>query len=172
VIKIESQFLMFKIADDPTGQDLKLWNDLSHLIRFGEAPRKIVNQLLSCITRPFYGVHFRVESDAIWSSLDHQLSVDLDALDRAWAQYGTPDVQKPLVYLACGDQQQVEKFVSAGRARGWEVTHKWHLTQSHVLHPVAQFGRLANRPSPHHSISQKFPIGHTIDQFEDILALV
>jgi hypothetical protein len=130
VIRIESQFLMFKIMDDPTGQDLKLWNDLSHLIRFGEAPRKIVNELLSRITHTFYGVHFRVESDAIWSSLENQLSVDLDALDRAWAKYGTPDAQKPLVYLACGDQQQVEKFVSAGRARGWEVTHKWQLTAS------------------------------------------
>lgn len=132
VIRIESQFLMFKITDDPTGQDLKLWNDLSYLIRFGEAPRKIVNQLLSRISRPFYGVHFRVESDTIWSTLDNQLSADLDALDRAWAKYSTPDAQKPLVYIACGDQQQVEKFVSAGKARSWEVTHKWQLTQSNA----------------------------------------
>jgi hypothetical protein len=132
VIKIGSQFLMFRITDDPTGQDLKLWNDLSHLIRFREAPRQIVNQLLSLISRPFYGVHFRVESDTIWSTLDNQLSVDLDALDRAWAKYGTPGAQKPFVYLACGDQKQVEKFVSAGKARNWEVTHKWQLAQSNA----------------------------------------
>jgi hypothetical protein len=132
VVRIESPFLMFKITDDPTGKDLKLWNDLSHLIRFGEAPRQIVNQLLSLISRPFYGVHFRVESDTIWNTLDNQLGADLDALDRAWARYGTPGAQKPLVYLACGDQEQIETFVSAGKARGWEVTHKWQLSQSNA----------------------------------------
>ncbi len=133
VIKIPSQFLIFRITDDPTGQDLKLWNDLSLLIRFGEAPRLLVNQLLSHITRPFYGVHFRVESDTIWSPLENQLSLDLDALDKAWAKYGTPGAEKPLVYLACGDQQQVEKFVTAGKDRGWEVTHKWQLAQSNAI---------------------------------------
>jgi hypothetical protein len=132
VVKIHSQFLLFRITDDPTRQELKLWNDLSHLIRFKEAPRQIVNQLLSNITRPFYGVHFRVEADTIWSGLENQLSVDLDALDKAWAKYGTPGAQKPLVYLACGDQGQVEKFVEAGKARGWEVTHKWQLAQSNA----------------------------------------
>jgi len=130
VITIVSNFLLFRITDDPTGQDLKVWNDLSHLLRFTEPTRQIVNQLLSHISRPFYGVHFRVESDTIWSSLDNQLSVDLDALDRAWAKYGTAGAQKPLVYLACGDQEQIEKFVSAANARGWEVTHKWLLAQS------------------------------------------
>lgn len=132
VVKIHSQFLLFRITDDPTRQDLKLWNDLSHLIRFKEAPRQIVSQLLSNTSRPFYGVHFRVENDTIWSSLDHQLSVDLDALEKAWHKYGTPGAQKPLVYLACGDQNQIEKFVEAGKARGWEVTHKWHLAQSNA----------------------------------------
>ena len=132
VIKIHSQFLLFRITDDPTRQELKLWNDLSHLIRFKEAPRQIVHQLLSNISRPFYGVHFRVENDTIWSGLDHQLSVDLDALDKAWGKYGTPGAQKPLVYLACGDQKQVEKFVEAGKTRGWEVTHKWQLAQSNA----------------------------------------
>jgi len=85
VISISSLFLLFRITDDPTGQDLKLWNDLGHLLRFREAPRQIVHQLLEGIKRPFYGVHFRVEADSIWSSLDNQLAVDLDALDRAWA---------------------------------------------------------------------------------------
>jgi hypothetical protein len=128
-VSIAAPFLLFRITDDPTGQDLRLWNDLSHLIRFGETPRHIVNQLLSHMNRPFYGVHFRVESDTIWSSLENQLNVDLDALDKAWEMYGKPGTEKPLVYLACGDREQVEKFVSAGKERGWEVTHKWQLAQ-------------------------------------------
>ena len=101
-----------------------------YLIRFREAPRQIVQRLLAEIKRPFYGVHFRAENDTIWSSPDHQLQVDLDALDKAWASYGKPGQTKPLVYLACGDQGQIEKFVTAGQARGWEVTHKWALAQN------------------------------------------
>ena len=127
VVTTASPFLIFRITDDPTGRELRLWNDLSHLIRFHEEPRQIIDQLLSQLTRPFYGVHFRVENDTIWSSLENQLSVDLDALDRAWAMYGSEFAQKPLVYLACGDQEQVEKFVSAGKLRGWDVTHKWQM---------------------------------------------
>ncbi|RAL59146.1 hypothetical protein DID88_006702 [Monilinia fructigena] len=109
-IQIDPQFLVFRVTDDATGQDLKLWNDLGYLVRFKEPPRRVVSRLLAQIDRPFYGVHFRVESDQIWSSLENQLQVDLDALDRAWNMYGGPDEEKPLVYLACGDQNQVGKI--------------------------------------------------------------
>ncbi|QSZ34678.1 hypothetical protein DSL72_007532 [Monilinia vaccinii-corymbosi] len=126
-VQIDPQFLVFRVTDDATGQDLRLWNDLGHLIRFKESPRLVVDRLLARISRPFYGVHFRVESDQIWSSLEDQLKVDLDALDRAWDKYGNHGEEQPLVYLACGDQDQVAKFVEAGKARGWEVTHKWKL---------------------------------------------
>lgn len=130
VIVIDSQFLLFRIMDDPTGHDLRLWNDLSHLIRFGDKPREVVHRLLSLMERPYYGVHFRAEKDTIWSSPDDQLKVDLDALDIAWDKYGKQGGEKPLVYLACGDQEQINKFVDAGRARGWEVRHKWQLAQT------------------------------------------
>lgn len=126
-ISMTSNFLLFRITDDPTGHDRRVWNDLSHLIRFTQPTRDLVAALMGHITRPFYGVHFRVEKDTIWSSLEHQLGVDLDALDKAWEMYGTPGEKKPLVYLACGDQGQVAKFVEAGKERGWEVTHKWTL---------------------------------------------
>jgi hypothetical protein len=131
VIKINAVFLLFRITDDATGSDLKLWNDLSLLVRFLEKPRKIISQLLTQINRPFYGVHFRVENDTIWSSLEHQLSLDLDALDNAWSMYRKDSAfsEKPLVYLACGDEQQMKKFVEEGKARGWEVTHKWELAR-------------------------------------------
>ncbi|KAG0647706.1 hypothetical protein D0Z07_6554 [Hyphodiscus hymeniophilus] len=129
VVTIMSAFLLFRIMDDPTGNDLRLWNDLSTIIRFREEPRAIVGNLLGNLNRPFYGVHFRAESDTIWSSPDHQLAVDLEALDKAWNAYGKPGEQKPLIYLACGDQGQIEKFVSAGKERGWEVTHKWALAE-------------------------------------------
>ncbi|OBT87669.1 hypothetical protein VE02_02745 [Pseudogymnoascus sp. 03VT05] len=127
VVRMSSNFLLFRVTDDPTGQDLKLWNDLGHLIRFTQPTRDLVSSLLGHLSRPFYGVHFRVEKDTIWSSLENQLKVDLDALDKAWEMFGTPGGEKPLVYLACGDQGQVAKFVEAGKARGWEVTHKWTL---------------------------------------------
>ncbi|KAH8809223.1 hypothetical protein F5884DRAFT_794855 [Xylogone sp. PMI_703] len=133
VVTMGAQFLLFRITDDPTHKDLRLWNDISSLIRFNEGPRKIVDGLLNQINgRSFYGVHFRVENDTIWSSLDDQLKRDLDGLDHAWSKYGSPDpsAQKPLVYLACGDSDQVEKFVSAGKERGWEVTHKWALAEA------------------------------------------
>jgi hypothetical protein len=129
VVDIDSEFLLFRITDDPTGHDMRLWNDISHLIRFRDQPRQIVARLMAKLTRPYYGVHFRVENDTIWSSLEHQLGVDLDALDRAWTKFGSPGQQKPLVYLACGDAVQVEKFVVAGAERGWEVTHKWRLAE-------------------------------------------
>ncbi|KAI9649268.1 hypothetical protein NHQ30_001838 [Ciborinia camelliae] len=131
-IQIHPQFLVFRITDDSTGQDLKLWNDLGYLVRFKEPPRRVVGRLLAQINRPFYGVHFRVESDQIWSSLENQLQVDLDALDRAWEIYGNHKEEKPMVYLACGDQNQVVKFVEAGKARGWEVTHKWKLAEKDI----------------------------------------
>lgn len=130
IVMIDSQFLLFRIMDDPTGQELRLWNDLSHLVRFNEEPRRIVNQLLSLMDRPFYGVHFRAESDRIWSLPEDQMKVDLDALDTAWKKYGDNQEQKPLVYLACGDQEQINKFAEVGKTRGWEVTHKWQLAQS------------------------------------------
>jgi hypothetical protein len=129
VITMGSQFLIFKVMDDPTGHDRRLWSDLGMLIRFKEEPREIVHRLLAEMERPYYGVHFRVENDTIWSSLENQLTVDLDALDLAWAKYGSPGAQKPLVYLACGDEGQVEKFVAAGKPRGWDVTHKWKLAK-------------------------------------------
>jgi hypothetical protein len=125
VISIASPFLLFRITEDPTRQDLALWNDLALLVRFKDQPRQIIDRLLSHIERPFYGVHFRVEKDNIWSPLDVQLAQDLDSLDAAWAKFGKPGAQKPLVYLACGDPEQVKIFETAGQERGWEVVHKW-----------------------------------------------
>ncbi|CAG8975747.1 hypothetical protein HYALB_00011219 [Hymenoscyphus albidus] len=125
VVHIHAMFLVYRITDDPTGHDLKLWNEIGSLIRFKEDTRTIVNELLSLIGRPYYGVHFRAENDTIWSSPENQLAVDLDALDQAWAKFGSPDAERPLVYLACGDKGQVKTFVEAGAARGWKVTHKW-----------------------------------------------
>lgn len=134
VIKISALFLLYNITNDPTGGDLKLWNEIAMLIRFLEKPRKIVNQLLQHINRPYYGVHFRAENDSIWNSAEEQMNNDLDVLDKAWARYGESSTTginsyKPLVYLACGDEKQVKMFADVGKTRGWEVTHKWELAQ-------------------------------------------
>lgn len=134
IIGIASQFLLFRITDDATGRELALWNDLSRLIRFKEEPRIITNRILSHIDRPFYGVHFRAEKDSIWSSMENQLKVDLDALDKVWEKYGSFGQERPLVYLACGDPDQVDKFASAASERGWTVTSKYDLLRDY---PVA-----------------------------------
>jgi hypothetical protein len=128
VVDIHAMFLVYRITDDPTRSDLRLWNDIGNLVRFLPEPREIVHELLELIPRPYYGVHFRVENDTIWSPLENQLKMNLEALDQAWAQdnkNGDPNAKKPLVYLACGDKEQVKKFQAAGAERGWEVTHKW-----------------------------------------------
>ena len=132
VIKIACIFLLFRITDDPTGGDLLLWNDLAMLMRFLEKPRKIVHNLLAQLNRPFYGVHFRVENDTVWGSLESQLSLDLDALDKAWSMYKHDNglgSQKPIVYVACGDEGQMKAFIEGGKFRGWDVTHKWDLAR-------------------------------------------
>lgn len=135
IVLINSAFLLFRIMDDPTRGDLRLWNDLGLLIRFRQDVRSVVGDLMDGLKelgdeRGYYGVHFRVESDSMWSSLENQLASDLDALDEAWAAFGEAGDAKPLVYLACGDQTQVAKFVEAGAERGWDVVHKWALAQA------------------------------------------
>jgi hypothetical protein len=131
-IKIPAIFLLFRITDDATGDDLAAWNEMAMLMRFLDKPRKIVNNLLAQTQgRPFYGVHFRAENDSVWSSAEDQMNQDLDALDKAYSLYSAKDglTTKPLVYLACGDEEQMKMFVSAGKARGWDVTHKWDLAR-------------------------------------------
>lgn len=134
IITIAAEFLLFRIADDPTGHDRRLWHDLAHVIRFRQDVRNLVHRLLKLLDRPFYGVHFRVENDTIWSPLEDQLTRDITAIDQAWELFGRsttlgPGFKKPLVYLACGDLHQISKFVAAGAAKGWEVTHKWDLAK-------------------------------------------
>lgn len=132
IIDIASQFLIFRITDDPTGRDLKLWNDISHLIRFKEAPRIVIAKVLSQLGGPFIGVHFRTEKDNIWSSFDTQLTRDLDILDSLWAKSETYDGEKPLLYLACGDEAQIEKFSKAANLRGWTVTSKYDIVKDDI----------------------------------------
>lgn len=133
IISISSQFLLFRVTDDPTGREVAIWNDLSHLVRFKEEPRIITNRILSHSDRPFFGVHFRVERDNTWSSFEDQLKLDLDALDQAWAQYGSPGKEKPLIYLACGDEGQIERFSQAGVQRGWKVTSKYDIAKDYPV---------------------------------------
>jgi hypothetical protein len=129
VINIDSEFLLFRITDDPTGRDRRLWNDLSHAIRFRPEPRQIIARLMPRLPRTHFGVHFRAEGDTIWSSAEVQMGRDLDMLDQAWKRYGKEGDQKPLVYLACGDLAQVDMFSAKAAERGWEVTHKWKLVE-------------------------------------------
>lgn len=129
VIDIASQFLIYRITDDATGRDLALWNDISHLVRFKEPARVVIAKILSQLHRPFIGVHFRTEKDSIWSSFDTQLTRDLETLDELWLQSGTPGGEKPLLYLACGDASQIERFSKSANERGWTVTSKYDIVK-------------------------------------------
>lgn len=129
IIEIASQFLIYRITDDATGRDLALWNDISHLVRFKEPARVVIANILSQIDRPFIGVHFRTERDNIWSSFDTQLKRDLDMLDTLWSQSGTDMEEKPLLYLACGDETQIERFRESANLRGWAVTSKYDIVK-------------------------------------------
>lgn len=110
VVGMRADFELFNVANDPTGHDRRLWDDLGQALRFLQEPRAIVDQLLRQISisagapagglsagagagdafdeRPFFAVHFRGEGDNMWASAAEQIRVDLDALDRAWAMYG------------------------------------------------------------------------------------
>ena len=57
------------------------------------------------------------------------MEVDLQGLDEAWDKFGSKQegAEKPLVYLACGDQAQIAMFEKAAEEKGWEVTHKYKL---------------------------------------------
>ncbi|PSR77176.1 hypothetical protein BD289DRAFT_357081, partial [Coniella lustricola] len=149
IINIVSQFLVFRITDDATGRELALWNDLSAMVRFNEATRAITTKVEARIDQPYIGVHFRVEKDNIWSSYDDQLKQDLDALDKLWTRYGgagsgaakenkqqqqqqqgAHGLKKPLVYLACGDEEQIKGFEAAAALRGWNVTSKYDIVKN------------------------------------------
>ncbi len=131
VVDVDSEFLLFRVTDDPTRRDLRLWTELSYLIRFREDVRSIIQRVNERLPADgnYMGVHFRAENDSIWSSAEHQLGVDLDALDRAWEKFGDKSEEKPPVYLACGDQEQIDMFSKAAAERGWTTTHKWLLVK-------------------------------------------
>lgn len=129
LVDVDSEFLVFRITDDPTRRDLRFWTELSHLIRFRQDVTTVIHRLVERLPHAgnYMGVHFRAENDSIWSTAEHQLDVDLDALDRAWDMFGNFGEEKPPVYLACGDQAQIEMFSKAAAERGWTTTHKWQL---------------------------------------------
>ncbi|KAL1900114.1 hypothetical protein Sste5346_002422 [Sporothrix stenoceras] len=131
LVDVDSEFMVFRVTDDPTQRDLRLWTELSHLIRFREDVRTVIHRIVERLPNAgnYMGVHFRAENDSIWSSAEHQLGVDLDALDRAWDKFGNFGEEKPPVFLACGDQEQIEMFKKAAAERGWTTIHKWDLAK-------------------------------------------
>lgn len=138
VVGMRADFELFNVANDPTGHDRHLWDDLGRALRFLPEPRLIVDRIAKQIGGPFFAVHFRGEADNFWDSPEEQMRVDLDALDRAWEKYRdvSPELAgykkkglKPPVYLACGDEGQLLQFVAAGKERGWNVTSKYDLAK-------------------------------------------
>lgn len=103
IIRQRGPFQMYRIMDDPTGTDGRVWSDFGHLIRFKQNVRDLVDAMLHHIDGPFYGVHFRAEADnAYWKRPEEQIEIDLDYLDQAWEKYGTPEAQNQLFTSLAG----------------------------------------------------------------------
>lgn len=127
-----SQF--FDVTDPRDNQQLR-WFELSHLMRAHELPRVIVHQVLESLKDsagnrvPFFGVHFRVEGDVvnddIWSSVDTQIERVWETVDEARKLYAYDDNIEKIIYLACGDQEQIEKFKAVAFVKGWRVIDKY-----------------------------------------------
>lgn len=134
LVSLWTPFCFFKITEDVTGHDLRVWHELDHLIRFRTGPRKIVHRLLEHQKdKPFVGVHYRGEKDNIWSSAAVQLARNLEMAEAAWALYlkgRSPDdktTPEKLIYLACGDQDAIREFTEKAATQGWKVIDKWSI---------------------------------------------
>lgn len=136
LISVWTPFLFFKITEDITGHDRKVWHEFDHLIRFKPGARSIVHELLANIgDKPYIGVHYRGEKDNIWSSPEVQLERNLRIADEAWTLYlktqnmqlGSKKSPEKLIYLACGDQDAIKDFQTAAAKKGWKVTDKWSI---------------------------------------------
>lgn len=138
LISVWTPFLFFKITEDITGHDRKVWHEFDHLIRFKPGSRKIVHQLLQHQgEKPFVGIHYRGEKDNIWSSPEVQLARNLKMAEEAWTLYlksrsmGLLQTGEPekLIYLACGDQEAIKEFHTEAAKQGWRVIDKWSVAK-------------------------------------------
>ncbi len=128
IVEVGAYFLLFRVTDDPSGEDLKVWNDLAKLIRMKSDVRTVARLVAEMLPMPYYSVHYRAEDDNIWLSPEEQRTDDLKALDEAWEKYGDGG-EKPVVYISCGDESQIQAFADAARPLGWNVTHKYKLLE-------------------------------------------
>lgn len=137
ILKIPARMAFFSILDDSTGHDLKLWNELNYLMRLKPEARAVLARLLDTMAsiegmRPYYGIHFRVEKDSTdaWIKSGPQIQRIAQALEDAWAKYGHEGKMNKVAYVACGDQDEVEKLRQACNKSGWIITDKWTLAKS------------------------------------------
>lgn len=131
-ITMYTPFLFFRITDDVTGIDRKLWHELNHMIRFKSEVRSIVQGLWTFLEgRKYIGIHYRGEHDNIWSPPAVQMERDLEVAEQVWQRYllaaGTdnPDLTtERTIYLACGSDEAVKDFTQTASARNWTVIDK------------------------------------------------
>lgn len=139
VVSLFTPFLFFRITEDTTGHDQKVWHELNSLIRYNKPSRRIVGQLMDHIkSRPYIGIHYRGEKDNIWSSPEVQLKRDLEMAESGWAlflsdlpsnrlRWGKEQVKT--IYLACGDQDAISQFKAEADKRGWTIIDKWSMAK-------------------------------------------
>lgn len=127
--------------------------ELVHLLRAVPKIRAIISEITAKmsgspgILRPFFGVHFRAEEDAVaevargWSSPQEQLDNVMEYVKRAQSSLA-PDETTNLIYLACGDQKMIDMFRDTAGAQGYEVIDKWSIAQSVSPSMVARIDKL------------------------------
>ncbi|KAF3914085.1 hypothetical protein AA313_de0204243 [Arthrobotrys entomopaga] len=133
VLEIEWTLLVLNPENDPTGLDWRAWTEISLLIRPTKTHRRLVQKLAEAggLRKDSYiGVHLRVEHDAVgkwWDDLELQSSKNLNSIDviakRFKEQHG--DGKNPLIYVACGEKQGIDRFRGLAKLRGYTVLDKW-----------------------------------------------
>lgn len=126
-----SQF--FNVTD--ARHDQRAWFELSHLLRSRIRPRKSIDTIRKHMStdsgvKPYIGVHFRVENDVIdeevWTSPERQITRILETVEQVRLQYGYTEEEK-LIYIACGDEHQLNNFKVRAFEQGWTTVDKWSI---------------------------------------------
>ena len=121
-----SQF--FNVTD--ARHDQHAWFELGHLLRSRILPRTAIDLIRQYMAHrnmaPYFGVHFRVENDVLgeetWSSPEAQIKRILETVEQARKQYGYTSKN---IYLACGDEAQIQNFRTKAAEQGWTTIGKW-----------------------------------------------
>lgn len=139
IVNMISTGMMHNKTGDPYVE--RGFYELVHLLRTVPKIRMIIAQITDHMSsspghmRPYFGVHFRAEGDAVaevdhgWSSPQEQLDNVLEYVQRAQGILA-PEETTNLIYLACGDQDKIDMFRNSASILGYDVIDKWSIAKS------------------------------------------